>query len=110
MNMRYRNHSLLQNYRHASYNWSATDSWLLAGLFILFSARLFAIIISPLELGVDEAQYWVWSQDLAFGYYSKPPLIAWIISISHALFGHYPWAVRLPAPIIQLMISLYPVR
>ena len=31
------------------------------------------------DLFFDEAQYWAWSEEPAFGYYSKPPLIAWII-------------------------------
>ena len=29
---------------------------------------------------MDEAQYWAWSRELAFGYFSKPPLLAWIIA------------------------------
>ena len=29
------------------------------------------------DLYVDEAQYWFWGQELAWGYYSKPPLIGW---------------------------------
>ena len=50
--------------------------------------RTAALSISPLELGVDEAQYWLWSKTLDFGYFTKPPLIAWIIGASHWLFGH----------------------
>ena len=59
--------------------------------------RTAALAISPLELGVDEAQYWLWSQTPSFGYFTKPPLIAWIISGSHWLFGHHAMAVRLPS-------------
>ena len=59
--------------------------------------RSLALFISPLELGVDEAQYWLWSQNPDFGYFTKPPLIAWIIGASHWLFGHHVMAVRLPA-------------
>ena len=36
----------------------------------------------------DEAQYWIWSQDLSMGYFSKPPLIAWLLSAHTILFGH----------------------
>ena len=43
-------------------------------------ARCLAIINSPLELSADEAQYWLWSNHLSWGYFSKPPLIAWLIS------------------------------
>ena len=36
----------------------------LLGLTLLRTA---AVAISPLELGVDEAQYWLWSQSPDFG-------------------------------------------
>jgi 4-amino-4-deoxy-L-arabinose transferase-like glycosyltransferase len=54
-------------------------------------------IVTPLELGPDEAQYWRWAQSLDWGYYSKPPLIAWAIGLSTSVFGDAEWAVRLPA-------------
>ncbi len=56
---------------------------------------------TPLELGPDETQYWFWSQTPAFGYFSKPPLIAWAIAASTALFGEAEWAVRAPALVFQ---------
>ena len=40
----------------------------------------------------------MWSKNLAFGYYSKPPLIAWTIAGATSLFGDGEWAVRLAAP------------
>jgi len=49
------------------------------------------------ELRFDEAQYWEWSQHLDWSYYSKGPLVAWLIALSERLFGHSAWAVRLPA-------------
>ena len=49
-------------------------------------ARLIALFRTPLELYPDEAQYWLWSRTLSFGYYSKPPIIAWAIWASTA-FG-----------------------
>lgn len=50
-----------------------------------------------LELHFDEAQYWEWSQQLDGSYYSKGPLVAWLIALSETLFGHGVWQVRLPA-------------
>ncbi|MEM8840085.1 MAG: glycosyltransferase family 39 protein, partial [Pseudomonadota bacterium] len=49
----------------------------LALIFGLLAVRLFLVVISPLELYADEAQYWRWGQTLAWGYYSKPPMVAW---------------------------------
>jgi 4-amino-4-deoxy-L-arabinose transferase-like glycosyltransferase len=68
--------------------------------------RSVALVVTPLDLGVDEAQYWLWSQTPDFGYFTKPPLIAWIIAAAHWLFGHHTWAVRLPACWIHLGTAL----
>ena len=37
-----------------------------------------------------------WSLEPAFGYYSKPPLIAWMISASTAVCGQSEFCIRLP--------------
>ena len=71
---------------------------LLAGLTIL---RLIALYISPLNLFGDEAQYWSWSREFDFGYFSKPPMIAWLIGATTSMFGHAEWAVRLSSPLIH---------
>ncbi len=42
--------------------------------------RVVALQFSVVDLFFDEAQYWAWSQELAAGYFSKPPLLAWIIA------------------------------
>ncbi|ACT57833.1 ArnT family glycosyltransferase [Hirschia baltica] len=60
--------------------------------------RLVSVILSPLNIGPDEAQYWRWSTELDWGYYSKPPLIAWMISLTTSIFGHSEWAIRFYAP------------
>jgi 4-amino-4-deoxy-L-arabinose transferase-like glycosyltransferase len=59
----------------------------------------------PLDLSPDEAHYWQWSRHLAWSYYSKGPLVAWLIRASCELFGPLSeslvgspmLAVRLPA-------------
>ena len=67
----------------------------------LTMVRLLALFRTPLELYPDEAQYWLWSRTLAFGYYSKPPIIAWAIRATTAFGGDAePW-VRLPAALFQ---------
>src|SRR5262249_38304718 len=38
--------------------------------------------------------YWTWSRALDWGYYSKPPGIAWQIWLGTKLFGHTEWGVR----------------
>ena len=86
--------------------WTGADRGVFGLLVLVAALRSLALVLSPLELGVDEAQYWLWSTEFAFGYYTKPPLTSWIIGISHQLFGHYVWAVRLPAPWLHLATAL----
>jgi hypothetical protein len=69
-------------------------------LFIAFT-RVLALRNSPLDLLPDEAQYWSWSRHLEFGYFSKPPVIAWLIAATTAWAGNDEWGVRLAAPLMH---------
>ena len=75
-------------------------------LILLFAFRMTAILVSPLDLGVDEAQYWLWGQRPQLGYYSKPPLIAWILGVSDWLLGSSVAAVRSASALLHLLTSL----
>ena len=57
---------------------------LIVALFALVLVRSVSGFFSPLPLQVDEAQYLGWSRDPAFGYYSKPPMIAWVLGLNRA--------------------------
>ncbi|HMW23341.1 MAG TPA: glycosyltransferase family 39 protein [Burkholderiaceae bacterium] len=61
----------------------------LAGLFWLARLVLLGWVCTDPTIGlhVDEAQYWHWSRDLQWGYYSKPPMVALLIALSTALGG-----------------------
>jgi len=75
---------------------------LIVGLFII---RLCGLFISPLGLHGDEAQYWSWSKDLDWGYFTKPPMIAWVIATTTSLFGDAEWAVRLSSPLLHSLTA-----
>src|SRR4051812_3121945 len=64
-------------------------------LILLFVVLNLAYLVCdcPLDLAPDEAHYWHWSRHLDWGYYSKGPLVAWLIRGSCELFG--PPSVRL---------------
>lgn len=49
--------------------------------------RLAELFLSPINLSFDEAQYWGWAQNPDWGYFSKPPLIAWVIWLTTHI-GH----------------------
>jgi 4-amino-4-deoxy-L-arabinose transferase-like glycosyltransferase len=77
------------------------------GLTLLMTAlRLAAIRLSPLQLYPDEAQYWVWSQHLAFGYFTKPPLVAWLIRLT-TLMGDAEPLVRLSSPLLHAAAAIF---
>ena len=93
---------------------------LLAATLILGAAALhvgYMLHRCPLDLSPDEAHYWDWSRHLDWSYYSKGPLVAFLIRAGCAAVG--PWserhgagltfAVRLPAVVCGslLLLSLY---
>src|SRR4030088_3294970 len=92
----------------------------LAALLIVGAAVLHVVYLAnncPLDLAPDEAHYWDWSRHLDWSYYSKGPLVAYLIRISCILAG--PWSrwltgsemlgVPLPAVLCGslLLVSLY---
>jgi hypothetical protein len=79
---------------------------LLAGLAALLCVRLIALYANGTDLFFDEAQYWAWSEDPALGYFSKPPLIAWIIGAATTACGAGEACVRLPSPLLHTATAL----
>jgi 4-amino-4-deoxy-L-arabinose transferase-like glycosyltransferase len=80
-----------------------------AALWVVFAvtvARLVWLALGRADLYPDEAQYWLWSLHPALGYYSKPPLVAWLIAATTAVFGEDELAVRLAAPLLHFGTSL----
>lgn len=80
--------------------------WLLAALAVITAARVIILGISDLNLGGDEAQYWSWAQNLDWGYFSKPPMVAYLIAASTAVCGDGEACVRLPSPLIHAATAI----
>jgi hypothetical protein len=68
--------------------------------------RLLWLAGKPIDLYPDEAQYWIWAQHLDWGYYSKPPMTAWLIAATTALFGENDLAVKIAAPLAYIGTGL----
>src|SRR5260370_17115113 len=73
---------------------------MLVGVAAITGLRLLWLALQPADLFPDEAQYWVWSQQLALGYYSKPPLVAWLIPLTTGPFGASAFAASLSPPLL----------
>ena len=84
---------------------------LLAGFLIHLWYLLYGC---TLDLSGDEAHYWEWARRPALSYYSKGPLVAYIIALarplladwSQRLLGNEVLAVRLPAMLLSLGTGL----
>ncbi|WP_375325620.1 ArnT family glycosyltransferase [Flagellimonas sp. GZD32] len=58
-------------------------------LFLILLAILFVLNLiqaSVTELIFDEAYYWYYAQDMAWGYFDHPPMVAFLIKISSLFF------------------------
>ena len=64
------------------------------------------ILNSGAGLFPDEAQYWTWSHVLDWGYYSKPPAIAWQIWLSCKIFGDTVLGIRFGAVVLSILLAL----
>jgi len=80
-------------------------AWHRVTLYVLGATLVFRLVylaLVPLDLVHDEAYYWDWSRQLDWGYYSKPPMIAWLIGLSTRLGGSTELMVRLPAAVLSV--------
>ncbi|MFT4552775.1 MAG: hypothetical protein ACI9S8_001402 [Chlamydiales bacterium] len=85
------------------------SSYLPLLLLLLVIKAVFAVLLihySHIGLAPDEAQYWTWSQQLDWGYYSKPPGIAWQIWLSTKFFGNTELGIRFGSVVISALLSL----
>src|SRR4051794_24042399 len=97
----------------ASLTESATPARVEAGLGLavailaaLTVVRLLGLKFSVVDLFFDESQYWAWSREPAFGYFSKPPLLAWTIALAERVCGGSEACIRAPAPLFYFGTSL----
>jgi len=63
--------------------------------------RIAGLMTSNVDLFTDESQYWSWSHELSWGYFSKPPLVAWIIRLAESVCGSSEACIRAPSPIFH---------
>ncbi|WP_114751602.1 ArnT family glycosyltransferase [Pleomorphovibrio marinus] len=72
-------------------------NYLFISLAVVSFFKIQFTLFTPLSLFTEEAQYWLWSRNLDWNYYSKPLMIALYNRFSTFLFGHKEFAVRINA-------------
>ncbi len=75
--------------------------WVYSVFLLLYLGEL------KLPLSYDEAYYWDWSRLLDVGYYSKPPMVAWIIRLTTSVFGDSEFGVRVGAVLLRVFSLLF---
>lgn len=75
-------------------------------LFLLFlcgitAFHLWFISSGRFDLAPDEAHYWTWSKRLDWSYYSKGPIVAYLIALSTRMGGDTEFFIRLPAVLLS---------
>ncbi len=70
------------------------DRLVALSLLLLAAFRLAYLWWVPLGLVGDETYYWDWSRQPAWGYYSKPPMVAWLIGAATHFGGHQTEVIR----------------
>lgn len=85
-----------------------TDRYQFAAIVLIvfiLAYRCLVLMTSGPNLSMDEAQYWYWSTQPDFGYYSKPPVLAWLIAAVTAVFGDSEVGVRAASLLIYPSIA-----
>lgn len=83
--------------KYTLYFWLVTIALVIAK--VLFTLR------PEIDLFTEEAQYWLWSQNMAWHYYSKPPLVAVLNYVSTAILGNTELGVRINAILLGVGMS-----
>ena len=81
------------------------NTYVIILLVLLF--RLFSNFFLNFPLHYDEAQYWSWSKQLEWGYYSKPPFLAWLINMNVFMCGDEESCLRLFSPLMHFLLLVY---
>lgn len=76
--------------------WTRRFAGLLGGVF-LFRIAFLLFFTTHADLAGDEAYYWDWGRQPDWGYFSKPPMIGWLMGVVGWATGNTEWGVRLAA-------------
>ena len=78
---------------------------LLPSFIFLLLLKIGALNFTTFNLFGDEAQYWLWSKDINFGYFSKPPFLSWIIRVYTEILGSSFISLKLLPSFVYLLVA-----
>lgn len=76
------------------------------GGLVVFHFLVWFSLGMALDLHPDEADHWVWSQYLSWGYYEHPPMIAWAIRFFTLFLGNTQWAMEFGSQAVTFLSFL----
>ena len=85
---------------------SALRPLVVAAIIIAAMTVLRIAYADVMELRTDEAYYWTWSKESALSFLDHPPMIAWLIRFSTAIFGDTAFGVRFCGIVAMLVTQL----
>ncbi|MDP2279266.1 MAG: glycosyltransferase family 39 protein, partial [Nitrospirota bacterium] len=89
------------------YKFKPYNTALLISLLGLSLFRIYYITHGVIDLSPDEAHYWEWSRRLDLSYYSKGPMIAYLIAFGTAIFGDNVFGIRIMAVVSSALSSIF---
>ncbi len=96
-------------------NFYSLKNFLIIAIFIqLFRLGVLYFLMKDYGLYIDEVYYWGWAQSFELGYFSKPPMIAWLIMLTTSIFGDGEIATKVGSifvyPLTSSIIYLIAIR
>ena len=86
---------------------SLRPEWAVAVVVLVTAVRLWALSFDVTDVYTDESQYWFWGQNLDWGYFSKPPMVAWVSRLVTDLAGsNDDYWIRFPGALFQAFAAL----
>ncbi len=82
--------------------------WTMLALAVIVGVALVRLVVNWLDwvpVHFDEGQYWGYGREMAFGHFSKPPLVGWVLYLSTEILGHHLFALRLPSVLAHAGIA-----
>lgn len=73
---------------------------IVALLLLALAVRLSLALLVPIDLAGDESYYWEWGRHPDIGYFSKPPLIGWLMALLIAVGADTETGIRLTAALL----------